>query len=237
MNATVPSDLKTYKIHLWHVYNLLESDEKSCEHVLLNGKVCGHKCNFMFSDSLQGLKYSCKTHVPKDKLDSVRAYKRKLVSDIILQDIAGLVVLKVQEIFNENKVIFDQLREILIELQPKINPKMKFISHVVFGKLTDLFLGKKEVTIRFVSASKKLKINYQGPVLDCPLKGEYVKRKWLSVKYCVWFLENLFSEEESKKWLGNFLNADKADDMADVFLMCINSIFGLKKKTVKSKIN
>jgi hypothetical protein len=230
MNGENVSDLSTYKIHLWEVFNLLEDDNKFCESLQKNKKVCGHKANFKYSQENSTI-FSCKKHIPKNTPST--PYKKKLVSDMILQDIAKLVINKIQEIYNDFKEIFSALTDILIELQPKINQKMKFISHILFAKLTDLFKDSKTV-IRFVGASKKLKA-YTGPEITCQLKGAYAKRKWLSIEYTKWFLTNKFNKQEGEKWL-KFLeeNKTKNDDLCDTNLMAINAIYGLPKKSPKN---
>lgn len=221
MNAENPKDLTTYQIHLWKVYNLLEEDEKICQTLQANGKVCHKICNFTYNNNQNQKIYSCKKHIPKE-IENIKHYKKKMVSEILLQEIATLVINKINEIFQENKLIILSLKEILIELQPKINPKMKFISHIIFGKLTEL--ANPKTSIRFVGASKKLKVNYQGPEIICTLKGDYAKRKFISIQYVKWFLENKFG----KQWLTQLSQEKKQDDMTDVFLMAINAIHGIK---------
>lgn len=223
------SNISSYKIHLWDVFNLLEDDEKFCKSVQKNGKICDHKSNFKYTS--EGITtYSCKKHIPKTAQST--PYKKKLVGDMILQDIAKLIQNKIQVIFDENKNLFTALTDILIELQPKINQKMKFISHIVFAKLTDL-LKDSNTIIRFVGASKKLKA-YTGPEIVCELKGAYAKRKWLSIKYTKWFFENKFDKEEGEKW-SKYLedHKNKVDDLCDTLLMAINGIYGLPKKSSK----
>ena len=175
-------------------------------------------------------KYCCKTHFPKNiafttKLNS---FKKKAINDYLLQDIAKIVLTKIQEIFNDNKDIFTNVKQILIELQPKINQKMKFTSHIIYGKLVELY-KETDTTIRFVRASQKLRA-YTGPEIECILKGSYAKRKWLSIQYTKWFLENKFSNEQKEKWLPFFESKTIKADLGDVNLMAINALHGIPKK-------
>jgi hypothetical protein len=112
---------------------------------------------------------------------------------------------------------------------------MKFTSHILYGKLVELYRGTK-CTIRFVRASQKLKA-YTGEPLEtkCPRKGEYAKRKWLSIQYGTWFLENKFCKEERDKWLPYIQMHKKKDDCHDTLLFCINAIVGIPKKQRKQK--
>jgi hypothetical protein len=238
MNATDKTDLETYKIHLWDVYDTLDSEEYFCNGIQKSGKrkgeVCGKKCGYKYI--LEGnVIYTCKVHFPKIvKINKTNVHKIKLINEYLLQDIAKIVLNKLQNIYDSNKIIFDKLEHIIIELQPKVNQKMKFTSHIIYGKLVELFCNKK-TTIRFVRASQKLKA-YSGPLIECDKKNPYAKRKWLSIQYTKWFLQNKFNKEQKDKWLKSLLNNKKEDDMCDTFLMAINGIYGIpKKQTVNKK--
>ena len=109
---------------------------------------------------------------------------------------------------------------------------MVFISHILYGKYIQLY--KDIIPIRFVRASQKLRA-YTGPEIKCTLKGKYAQRKWLSVQYTRWFLENKFSKEQKEKWLLIFESKTVKPDLSDTFLMSINSITGIPKKQLKHK--
>jgi hypothetical protein len=219
--------LNTYSIHLWEVYNLLQTDYK-CNFIQKNGKICNKKCNYKYKNSStidNSFIFTCKTHYPKDILLTKRnIYKEKQVKNYSLQELSIIVIDKLHELFNKYKELFDKLTVIHIELQPKFNPKMKFISHVIFSKLAEL-LRKNEVpvNIKFVGAKFKLK-TYTGPEIKCHLKGEYSKRKWLSVQYTNWFLKNEFNETQRDKWLSSLDDNHQVHDKCDTFLMCINGL-------------
>jgi hypothetical protein len=233
MSANDKQDLSTYNIELWDVFNTLDSDDYHCEGIQKSGKICGKKCSLKYT-TLQLNKYSCKTHFPKDiKITNQNIFKKKAIDSYLLQDIAKIVLDKIQEIYNNNKNIMDNVTQILIELQPKLNQKMKFTSHIIYGKLVEIYRNTN-TTIRFVRASQKLKA-YTGPLIECKLKGAYAKRKWLGIQYCKWFLENKFSNEQKEKWLPFFVSHTKADDISDTFLMVINGLFGIPKKQITNK--
>ena len=234
MSAIDKTNLETYKIHLWDVYDTLDFEEYTCNGIQKSGKrkgeVCGKKCGYKYTFDGNVI-HNCKVHFPKTiKITKANIHKVKLIKDYLLQDIAKIVLSKVQEIYTTNKVIFDKLEHIIIELQPGLNPTAKFISHIIYGKLVEIFkiLGNK-TTIKFVRASQKLKA-YTGPLIECKLKGAYAKRKWLSIQYMKWFLENKFSNEQKDKWLPIFLSHKKRDDVSDTGLMTINGIYGIPRK-------
>jgi hypothetical protein len=228
MSAEDKTDMSTFKIHLWDVFDTLESDEHNCVCLQKNGKICNKKCSYKYIDSNKNVNYTCKMHFPKEiKIDKSNIFKKKMINDYLLQDIADIVLTKLQHIYDTNS-IFKQLTSIVIELQPKINQKMKFTSHIIYGKLVELMRHTK-CTIRFVRASHKL-LAYTGPEIFCKLKGAYAKRKWLSIKYSEWFLENRFSKEQKDKWLSFLISHNKQDDLCDTYLMAINSLHGIPKK-------
>jgi hypothetical protein len=234
LNYEDKNDLSSYKIQLWNVFDTLDTKEYLCEELKKNNTKCGKKCNYTFM--LENIeRFCCKTHFPKILLPIKKQnqIKKKLVNDYLLQDIAKIVLTKLQEIYNTNFDIFSQIKSIIIELQPKINPKMKFISHIIYGKLTELYLDTN-TTIRFVRASQKLKA-YKGPALECKLKGAYAKRKWLSIQYTRWIIENTFHLEQKEQWLPFFETHSKKDDMSDTLLMGINAITGIPKKQQTDK--
>ena len=228
MSADDKSNMESYNIHLWDVYNTLDSDDYKCTGLQKSGKICGKKCSFKYNIG-NIVVHTCKIHFPKDYDITLKQhiFKKKMIDDYLLQDIAKIVLIKLQEIYNEHLLRLN-LTSIFIELQPKINRKAVFTSHIIYGKLVELYKDTN-VPIRFVRASQKLKA-YTGPEIQCKLKGAYAQRKWLSIQYTRWFLENKFSKEQRDKWLLDFLSCGKADDRSDCMLMSINALFGIPKK-------
>jgi hypothetical protein len=245
MSCTNKTDLGTYKIHLWEDYNTLEADTHICTGIQKSGKLCGKKGSYKRQVDLdtsnedvvrQGTVYSCKTHFPKDTpIKKEHIFKPKLIKDYLLQDLVTIILKKMQEIYTTNKELFNSLSSIIIELQPTLNPRMKLVSHVLYGKLVEIYMDRNnQPTIRFIRASNKLKA-YTGPEIKCALKGKYAQRKWLSVQYTRYFLENKFSKEQKEIWLNNFLTCGKADDRSDTALMAINGLYGIPKKQIRNK--
>lgn len=232
MSAENKLDISTYEIHLWDTYNTLDIDDYKCNGIQKNGNICGKKCGFKYTLGTQQ-EFCCKMHFPKSlmngkQIDKKYIFKKKMVNDYLLQDIAKIVLKRLENIYDSNKELFSNVTQVLIELQPKVNQKMKFTSHILYGKLVELYY-ESNTTIRFVRAAQKLKA-YTGPIMECKLKGSYAKRKWLSIQYSKWFLENKFSNEQKEKWLDDFLTCGKADDRGDVLLMNINAIHGIPPK-------
>lgn len=237
MSAQAKDDLSTYKIHLWDTFNTLDSDDYTCNDLQKNGKICGKKCGFKYMKDGNQV-HCCKTHFPKElmsgkQIDKKFTFKKKAVNDYLLQDIAKIVLKRMQLIYDTHKELFQSVSQVLIELQPKVNQKMKFTSHILYGKLVELY-DESDTTIRFVRAAQKLKA-YTGPFIECNLKSSYAKRKWLGIQYSKWFLENKFSTSEKDSWLSHLETSGKKDDMCDVMLMAINGHYGIPKKQMTNK--
>jgi len=219
-----------YNILLWDTFNILDGDDYHCESSFKNGKLCNRKCTMKYQNQNKENVYTCKTHFPKEiKKTKLNDFKKKSIDDYLLQDIANTFIDRLQEIYDQNPV-FKTLTSILIELQPKCNPKSLFVSHILYGKFVELY--KNTIPIRFIRASQKLRA-YTGPQIECKLKGKYAQRKWLSIKYGEWFLENKFSKEQRDKWKPTLIG--KLDDRMDTLLMAINAITGIPKKQITNK--
>jgi len=239
--------MESYTIQLWNVYDTLDTEDYFCNGIKKDGDLCKKKCAYKYGTlpsndvvdigtlSNKEVVFCCKTHFPKNLLPLKKEnhFKKRLVNDYLLQDIAKIVLTKLQDIYNDKIHIFNQITSIIIELQPKINQKMKFISHIIYGKLVELYYNTS-TTIRFVRASQKLKA-YTGPQMECKLKGTYANRKWLSIQYARWFLQNRFSDSQKNTWMSHFENHNKKDDISDTFLMCINAIYGIPKRQTTDK--
>lgn len=232
MNSNDPTDFSCYKIEMWEVFNLLGENDHFCQSLTKKNTVCNKKCGFKYSNN-NDIIFCCKTHLPKDiEIKAKNKYKPKNVNDYLLQEIAQIVMTKLTNIFNEYPSVFLNLKKVLIELQPRINNKMKMISHLIYGKFVEYFLNiEKDVPVRFVRAANKLKA-YTGPPIECKLKGAYEQRKFYAVQYTKWFLETKFSKEEYDKWYPLLNNSP---DKSDTFLMAINEIHGIPKTYTKSQ--
>jgi len=231
-DKTDPTNTQQYAIRLWDVYNILDDDsDHLCGGKMRNGKVCNKKALYKYkygsseTDDVEAEQnnYTCKTHFPKDiTMGPKNVIRVKAVKDYLLQDISRIVLQNIIQIHRANIDIFRHVTKVLIELQPKVNNKMKLISHLIYGKFVELYLDTS-VPIRFVSASQKLKA-YTGPPIECKLKGAYPRRKYLSVRYAQWILENKFCTDQIQRWIGVFSTKQKLDDKCDTFLMAINGI-------------
>jgi hypothetical protein len=226
-------DNELLKINLWENYNLLEAEPVTCTALTKKKTICGKICKFKCNEIM-----SCKTHLPKD--EPFKEIKSKLVDSYTLQQISLIVTKKITEIVKENEELFESLDLIQIEKQPKVNQKMQFVSHLVFGKLTEL-LEEKITKIRFVNASKKAVLfKTEESVITGVMKGAkgYSNRKKASIEYVTNFLQN-GKVHESEYWLNRLESNTKKSDLADSASYCIVELLGtgnaLKKKQKRFK--
>jgi hypothetical protein len=186
-------------ILLWDVCNILD-DEVLCI-------VCGRKAKYVDNH--------CGTHYSGIKAKKFEIKKKK-VKNYNLQEICTAVINKINFFFEENVETFSSIRNVVIELQPKFNPKMCFVSNVIFTLFCELYNGT-ETVVKFDRAKNKLK-NYCGD------KGEFVKntyknRKDKSIEYVTNELVKY-----SDIWVEWFNNLKKTDDASDSFLLAFNSL-------------
>lgn len=211
MTCTDENDFSTFKILLWDIYNVMAPEDHTCKGIQKNGKICNKQCVKKWK-TIDSELYSCKSHFPKDILSTKKnIFKKKLLKNFLLQDIATNIVAKIKDIYNKNTEIFDKVDQILIELQPGLNRRMIFTSHIIYAILVSFNLKS---TIRFVRASQKLKA-YTGPPIYCKLKGGYAQRKWLGVQYCKYFLEHKLNLDT--RWMDLFEKEKKKDDLSVLF--------------------
>lgn len=209
---------KEIDIWVWQVRDTLADDNYICESLRKNGNVCGSKTSFVENEV-----YTCKTHASS----VAKAYKRKLVSSYTQQQIAKAIISEMEKFYEEYYTELSGVKQILIELQPKVNPKAVFASHIIYGWLTQKYM-ESSIVIKFVRASQKLKA-YTGLVLECQLKGAYAKRKWLGIQYARHFLEEKVCDRKDH-WTEYFDQCPKQDDLSDALLMVINGLCGVPKK-------
>lgn len=194
----------------WGILNLTEDGETQgkCCYEFITGKNKGKVCD------KKGISYKeesffCKRHTLEEHK---KIKKPKKVKDISILELS-LNLVKVLDLHLNPLVEKLKPEVILIELQPRFNPKMKNLSMMLYN----YFIIRKMIdspilsNIKFISAKKKLSI-YDGPFVPCNLKDKYSRTKYLGVKYTEYIIrddtENL-----------NLLNSHKKkDDLCDCFM-------------------
>jgi hypothetical protein len=205
---------KKYKIHFWELLNVLDSQEFFCKSMQKNGKECTKKALYK-SDT----EFFCKRHF-QDKPNRKNTIVKKKVKDYLLQDIATKLIDNLNTLYKTHQYDFENnIQHILIELQPKVNNKMKFASHVIYAKLIDLINSNNlNINVRFIAAKNKLKF-YQGPSLP-KVANTYTNRKKASIEMVNWYIDNSILDKD--KWKTCLKNITKKDDVCDTLLYAIN---------------
>lgn len=194
--------IKERDILLWDVYNILEED--------LSCKFCDRKAKYSFHEE-----YFCGIH--SRKLDK-KPLKTKKISSYSFHELTTKIINKLEEIFKNNSEIIEGVSSVIIELQPKINHKMKFTSHVIFTMFSYIY-RYKYCSIRFEKASLKLKkIKFEDR-----LANTYKNRKKRAVDFTLSCLKN--GDISNGFQYENMLSSKKKiDDLSDAFLLSYNNI-------------
>jgi hypothetical protein len=114
---------------------------------------------------------------------------------------------------------FEGIDKVLIELQPSFSVKMKFLSHILYCKVTERYIDDT-TKINFIRATEKLKVYKGNSAISIKGKSKYGNRKKLAIIHAKLLLKELFNETQILIWQ-NSLEGDKADDKSDAFLYCL----------------
>ncbi len=201
-----------FDILFWNVYNLIDDDsDKLCIGEFKNGNKCNRKATMKYESN-----FFCKTHSP---LDSKKISLKK-VNKLSYLEICKNILNCLDDLFKNNEEMIKQIKIIGIELQMMKNPRMKFVSHCLLTKFCDFYQTKNiNVDIKFIRASRKLKIKYDGPEIIYTVKNEYSKRKQCAIAYVEYFLQKLNINE---LWINKFNNhSGKKCDLSEAMLYCM----------------
>lgn len=165
----------------------------------------------------------CLSHDPlkktrtKKEIDKFKKSKKgKRVKSFSTQELNYKIIVALDKL----QYLLD-VDEVIIELQPRINPKMKQISQTVYSYfiIRGMVDNQNIKKVIFVAAKNKLKVArslYSGPDIDCKLKGAYSQRKFYSKVYTKWILkENAHAIEIMDKF------KLKLDDLCDCYLQAL----------------
>ena len=194
--------IKDRRILLWDVYNILD-EEFTCDK-------CKRKAKYRLSKE-----YFCGIH--SRKLQGKLPLVVKKISSYSFHDITKKIIQKIEEIAKDNNDLMDGISSVVIELQPKINQRMKFTSHVIFTMFTYLCRHTK-CSIKFERASlklKKLKFKHKIP-------NTYKNRKKRAVDYTLECMKGgvISNSADYQEMLST---KSKLDDLSDAFLLSYNN--------------
>lgn len=206
-------------ILFWELLNTLGGDgldAPTCQERLKSGKPCRCRAKYVVraaATAPESPEYFCAKHNKAHQGGSALKPPPK-VKGLTMQTIAEKVLQALADLQERHAEVFSTLDRCVIELQPRVNNKMKFTSHVIFGKLTDSFLVEgKKASVRFVGAKRKLLAHGKQE------KNTYAKRKKLAVA-----LAREWVAEREEGWLPFFDACRKKDDLSDSLLMAIDEV-------------
>lgn len=135
---------------------------------------------------------------------------------------------------DERKYIFDDVGIILLERQPKVNPKMKQMASTLRSYLIVRGMVDLGNNFHIVDYSPKYKLMcWDGPVPKFNVKSEYTRRKKLGIFQCEQLIKN--QSEDIQKIYNT--SQKKKDDLADCFLQGLSYIlFEDQRKKESSNI-
>jgi hypothetical protein len=162
------------------------------------------------------------SYPPDQNNVNIKKIKKITTKSLSLIDMGRTMV---QELDKKNNFLNADI--IVLENQPVLkNPTMKSIQMILYSYF--LIRGDPQMQMQLFSAKNKLNV-YNGPDIVCNKKGDYAKRKYLSVEYTKYFLKNNLPKLQ---W---FLEHTKKDDLADSYLQGMTYYNNIHlKNTVKS---
>lgn len=205
-----------FVIHDWRVLDLLKvSDEvkfhdkvKTCHMSYVSGSKKDQPCNRTSHYLVDGHGV-CKMHsgsFPKEKLQRYYTTTNTSFFELAKRAVTEL-----------DSCDFGCSQKIIFESQPSKNPKMKNFSMMLFNYFIIRYIAEKPETsqqlqdIQFVSSRNKLSV-YDGPAIECKLKGQHARNKFYGIEYCKYLLRN------NPSWLEYLSHFKKIDDLCDSFL-------------------
>lgn len=215
-------DDNTFEILYWNIINILDEKLKNCPKCtnFIKNKICNKIATCQMS-SEENIYYFCDKKTCQKKYNSYdiktlkQKFKKKKIKKITckntpLLELGTILIQKLTEIQH----IFSDVNIVVIENQPVLkNPTMKSIQIILFSFFIEhgILLDSSDINnIILFSARNKLKL-YDGPTVECNIKNEYNKRKFLSVEYTKYYVKNT-------SFFDFFIKHRKKDDLADSFI-------------------
>lgn len=222
-----------HTILAWEVVNVLSpgSQKGRCQHLLKSGGHCKYTGKYVAADGT----FRCGRHAAAN---SLAAPTRPLVRECTIQDLTVSLLTALDALHMRYTTAFAAVSDVVIELQPRVNPKMKFASHIIYGKCVDMF-RERAPRVRFTAAKHKLR-GFRGPadMVECCPGGRagYSQRKHLAVRYTEWYLEHGGCDTNGTWREVLSAHSGKADDLCDCFLMAYAACRPAFKTDIKDHV-
>jgi len=188
-----------YNIIDWRVIDLFNST--SNKGIEVKCTLCKNNASYYNNNDNN---HYCKKHISSD--DAIKIFTLKTCT---ISDLAYLIIK------NLNEIDFSDCDQIILEQQPKLaTDKMRNVSIIILNYFIMNYIIQKKGNIKdvkFINASHKLSV-YDGPFIECKLKGQYSRNKFYAKEYCKYLIRN---NSEAVKIYNNI---KKKDDLSDCFL-------------------
>lgn len=194
------------KIIKWNKIDILNKYRKNnidyvikCNAYNKNGKECKFKVFYVNND-----KYYCNKHKNNEcklyyTINNLPFYeKAKLLKESLINE---LDILNVDYVVIENQPVYK-------------NPIMKSIQLILYSYYLFNKDDNNNYDIYLLNAKEKMKV-YNGPKIECNIKNNHNRNKFLSIEYSKYILKN---DEESLNYFNSF---KKRDDIADTYLQAV----------------
>jgi len=177
---------KKFNIEKWDVIDIINDPYSNlrCNGKKINNDLCNRK-SCLFKKEDDKLVSYCKVH--SRGIDNLNLIKKKKVANLSIQD---MDIKLVKEMDNIDGLLNVDI--VIVEQQPSKNPRMKNLSMMLHNYFIIRGIIDKDTSIKkvvFCSPKNKLKV-YNGPFIECKLKGKYARTKWLGIEYCKYLIKD-----------------------------------------------
>jgi hypothetical protein len=215
------------KLAQWAVLDVFScaSPTNRCQTLVKStGCPCGRPADCRYDSDSQ----ACYKHVPahlRKSGDYHRDPPRPKVRDHSLQSTAVAVLSALDDFIASHAEALSAVSSVVIELQPRVNNRMKFVSHLILGRFSQHFVARP-VVVKFVGASTKLK-GWPQSVMDAVMESvgtqasPYVRRKRMSVGLVEALLADGRTFEAPDSWAQWLQQQGQKHDAADALLYCV----------------
>lgn len=193
---------KHIKIKYWNVFDLTFQEHHDCV-------VCNKNAAYYCAEENN---YFCKVH---SRHKNTTLQEKIKVKSLDMQTLCSRLIEELDKV-----PVLCESSTVLIENQPSSNPKMKNVSFMLYC----YFVMKKIKKVLFVNPRNKLEV-YDGPYVECKLKGQYARNKFYGKVYCKYLIRNQIKDVKL------FEKHKKKDDLADCLLQ---GVWFLKKSSFKN---
>lgn len=221
-----------FPIEAWRSMDITDQhgrSEMSCNKIKPSGEQCTNGPKIFLEDG----GCFCGVHNPDRKKYKPEKQTGAKTKNLSYEKLGNMLMDRLDELSD----LWDNVDHIILEKQFNKNRRMIFLSAIIFAYFINNGQRNKKskvTSVKFVSATNKLKI-YDGPPVTLPKrKNPKDTRKLTAIKHCEYFIRG---DEPHTNYLKRF--PKKKDDLSDCFLQgawyLLNECKGTNRKK-KAKV-